>query len=127
NTMGQSAWSLFGKEENEMNSNGLNRRRFLGASAAAAVAPYIRISRAAGSLAVGFWDHWVPGANDALAKLCNEWAAKEQVDLKIDFITSQGNKLLLTITSKEQSNPRHDILSVPMWQPAGQAVNLEPV
>ena len=78
-----------------MNSNSFNRRRFLGASAAVAVAPYIRTSHAAGSLAVGFWDHWVPGANDALAKLCNEWAAREKVDLKIDFITSQGNKLLL--------------------------------
>ena len=75
------------------------RRRFLGAAAKAtaviAAAPYIRTSHAAGKLSVGFWDHWVPGANEALAELCNEWAAKEKVDLKIDFITSQGRKLLL--------------------------------
>jgi ABC-type glycerol-3-phosphate transport system substrate-binding protein len=71
----------------------------------------VRTSHAAGSLAVGFWDHWVPGANDTLTKLCNEWAAKEKVDLKIDYITSQGNKLLLTVTSEAQakSGPRHSV------------------
>ena len=104
-----------------------NRRRFLGASAAVAVAPYVRTSRAAGSLAVGFWDHWVPGANEALAKLCNEWAAKEKVDLKVDFITSQGNKLLLTITSEAQSKSGHDILALATWFVTAQAKNLEPV
>jgi len=36
---------------------GLDRRRFLTASAAALAAPYVRTSHAAGSLAVGFWDH----------------------------------------------------------------------
>ena len=110
-----------------MGSNKFNRRRFLGASAAAAVAPYIRTSRAAGSLAVGFWDHWVPGANDALTKLCNEWAAKEKVDLKVDFITSQGNKLLLTITSEAQAKSGHDILAFATWYVTAQARNLEPV
>ena len=110
-----------------MTSSAFDRRRFLAASAAAAVAPYVRTSHAAGSLAVGFWDHWVPGANDALTKLCNEWAAKEKVDLKIDFITSQGNKLLLTITSEAQAKSGHDILSFPTWYAAAQAKNLEPV
>jgi ABC-type glycerol-3-phosphate transport system substrate-binding protein len=110
-----------------MRSNRFNRRRFLGASAAAAVAPYIRTSHAAGSLAVGFWDHWVPGANDALAKVCNEWAAREKVDLKIDFIASQGNKLLLTIAAEAQAKAGHDVLSFYTWLAAGQATNLEPV
>jgi ABC-type glycerol-3-phosphate transport system substrate-binding protein len=110
-----------------MTTSKFDRRRFLAASGAAVIAPYVRTSHAAGSLAVGFWDHWVPGANEALAKLCNEWAAKEKVDLKIDFITSQGNKLLLTITSEAQAKSGHDILSMPIWYGAGQAANLEPV
>jgi ABC-type glycerol-3-phosphate transport system substrate-binding protein len=104
-----------------------DRRRFLSASAAALAAPYVRTSHAAGSLAVGFWDHWVPGANDTLTKLCNEWAAKEKVDLKIDYITSQGNKLLLTITAEAQTKSGHDILSLPIWYGPGQAASLEPV
>ena len=104
-----------------------DRRRFLSTSAAAVAAPYVRTSHAAGSLAVGFWDHWVPGANDTLTKLANEWAAKEKVDLKIDYITSQGNKLLLTITAEAQAKAGHDILSMPIWLGVGQSTNLEPV
>ncbi len=104
-----------------------DRRRFLSASAAALAAPYVRTSHAAGSLAVGFWDHWVPGANDTLTKLCNEWAAKEKVDLKIDYITSQGNKLLLTVASEGQAKSGHDILSLPIWYGPGQMASLEPV
>ena len=109
----------------------MDRRRFLGttakATAAIVAAPYIRTSHAAGKLSVGFWDHWVPGANEVLAQLCNEWAAKEKVDLKIDFITSQGRKLLLTITSQGMAKSGHDMLPFPIWQVAGQQRNLEPV
>ena len=104
-----------------------DRRRFLSASAAALAAPYVRTSHAAGSLSVGFWDHWVPRANDGLTKLCNEWAAKEKVDLKIDYITSQGNKLLLTITAEAQAKAGHDVISVYSWYAAGHGPLLEPV
>jgi hypothetical protein len=34
--------------------------------------PYVRGAHAAGKLSVGFWDHWVPGANTASQKLCEE-------------------------------------------------------
>jgi ABC-type glycerol-3-phosphate transport system substrate-binding protein len=104
-----------------------DRRRFLSASAAALAAPYVHTSRAAGTLTVGFWDHWVPGANEGLTKLCNDWAAKEKVDLKIDYITSQGNKLLLTISSEAQARSGHDMLSWGSWSGVAQAASLEPV
>lgn len=110
-----------------MDSSSFNRRRFLVAGAAAAIAPYVHTSRAAGSLTAGFWDHWVPGANEVLGRLCNEWAAKEKVDLKIDFITSQGNKLLLTTTAEAQAKTGHDILSMATSQTPAQEANLEPV
>jgi ABC-type glycerol-3-phosphate transport system substrate-binding protein len=110
-----------------MTTHGINRRRFLATAAATVAAPYVRTSHAAGSLSVGFWDHWVPGANDVLAKLCREWAAKEKVDLKIDFITSLGSKLLLTITSEAQTKSGHDVLSFGQWLAAGVADVLEPV
>src|SRR3954471_16651840 len=105
----------------------IDRRRFLSASAAAMAAPYVRTSHAAGSLAVGFWDHWVPGANDVLTKLCNEWAAKEKVDLKIDYIPSQGQKNLLTIAAESQARSGHDILAMPNWWAIDKAKQLEPV
>ena len=108
-----------------------NRRRFLkttaAASATAVFAPYIRTSHAAGTLSVGFWDHWVPGANDTLTKLCNEWAAKEKVDIKIDYITSQGQKNVLTIVAESQAKSGHDILQFPAWNTSDQANNLVPV
>ena len=114
-----------------MSSSNFDRRRFLSAtaavSAAAVTAPYIRTSHAAGKLSVGFWDHWVPGANAVLTKLCNDWAAKERVDLKIDYITSQGNKLLLTAASEAQAKSGHDVLALATWYATAQAKNLEPV
>ena len=48
------------------------------ASAAVITAPYVRGAYAAGNLSLGCWDHWVPGANKALTKLCNEWGDEEQ-------------------------------------------------
>src|SRR5581483_3971726 len=110
-----------------MLTENVRRRRFLQASAAVALAPYIRTSRAAGSLSVAFWDHWVPGANEVLARLCKEWAAKEKVDVKIDFITSLGNKLVLTVTAEAQAKSGHDLISMGTWNAANQAANLEPV
>jgi ABC-type glycerol-3-phosphate transport system substrate-binding protein len=107
------------------------RRRFLKTTAAAstvgALAPFVHTARAAGSLSVGFWDHWVPAANDALTKLCNEWAAKEKVDIKIDYIPSQGQKNLLTIAAESQAKSGHDILAMPNWWAADKANMLEPV
>jgi ABC-type glycerol-3-phosphate transport system substrate-binding protein len=62
--------------------------------------PFVRGAYAAGKLSVGFWDHWVPGANVPLEKLCHEWADKEKVDIKVDFITSNGDKDLLTAAAE---------------------------
>jgi len=110
----------------------LTRRSVLKTAAVAGTAlslplPFIRGARAAGQLACGFWDHWVPGANDTLTKLCNQWGSKENVDVKIDYITSQGDKNLLTIASEAQARSGHDILAFPTWYASAQAENLEPV
>ena len=113
-----------------MASKPFDRRRFIKTSAAASAAlafPYIRTSRAAGSLSLGFWDHWVPGANDTLTKLCMDWGAKEKVDVKIDYITSQGNKIMLTATAESQARSGHDILQFLAWYPLSLANSLEPV
>src|SRR5258708_10393070 len=116
------------KGETSMNTTRFTRRRFLQtASIAVGVAPYVRTSHAAGKVEVGFCDHWVPNANDALTKLCNEWAAREKVDLKIDYIPSQGSKNLLTIAAEAQAKTGHDLLAFPTWQPADKASMLEPL
>ena len=90
-------------------------------------APFVRTAHAAGKLSIGFWDHWVPGANKASEALVEEWAAKEKVEVQIDYITSQGYKNLLTIAAESQAKSGHDILAMPTWWPQDQANDLEPV
>ena len=109
----------------------LTRRRFVAATAAASAAaisaPFVRTAGAAGKLSIGFWDHWVPGANDATKTLVEQWAAKESVDVQMDFITSQGNKLLITVAAEAQAKSGHDILALSTWLPSQHASILEPV
>jgi ABC-type glycerol-3-phosphate transport system substrate-binding protein len=106
----------------------MTRRRVLGTTAAAAAAitlPHVRGAHAAGKLNVAFWDHWVPGANDVMKKLCQDWADKEKVDLKIDFVTSQGDKLMLTAAAEAQARSGHDMITLPLWYAPAQTANLE--
>ena len=113
-----------------MKSLTLSRRRFLATTAASTAAlamPHVSHSQAAGKLSIGFWDHWVPGANSATKSLTEEWGAKNKVEVSIDYIPSQGNKNLITIAAESQARSGHDILAMPTWQPADQARNLEPV
>jgi ABC-type glycerol-3-phosphate transport system substrate-binding protein len=90
-------------------------------------APYVRGAYAAGKLSIGFWDHWVPGANKASTDIVNAWAEKEKVEVQIDYIPSQGNKLLLTIAAEAQARSGHDILAMSTWWPHAQAELLEPM
>jgi ABC-type glycerol-3-phosphate transport system substrate-binding protein len=113
-----------------MASGKVTRRRFLetgAVSAAMIAAPFVRGAHAAGSLSVGFWDHWVPGGNKATEDVARAWAEKEKVDIKIDFITSQGNKNLLTIAAEAQAKSGHDIFAFPTWYVHEHAGQLEPV
>src|SRR3989442_61912 len=108
----------------------LSRRRFLtttAASTAVLAMPHVRGAHAAGRLAIGFWDHWVPGANNASKTLCKEWGEKNKVEISIDYITSQGNKNLLTIAAESQARSGHDIFAFPSWLPSDHANRLEPV
>jgi extracellular solute-binding protein len=96
-------------------------------SIAAMAAPYVKDSYAAGSLTLGVWDHWVPGANNAFAALCNEWATKNNVEVRIDFITSQGEKDKLTAAAEAQAGTGHDIMSHRDWNIRIHAELLEPL
>ena len=97
------------------------------ASTIALAVPFVRGANAAGKLSCGFWDHWVPSANEPMRKICQDWADKNHVDLSIDFITSNGDKILLTIAAEAQAKSGHDVLSIPTWYAAGQADNLVPM
>jgi ABC-type glycerol-3-phosphate transport system substrate-binding protein len=106
------------------------RRQFLkSAGAAAGVAafglPYVKTAYSAGSLAVGLWDHWVPGANDVSRAVITEWGKKNNVDVTIDYITSIGQKQELTIAAESRAKTGHDVMDLPTWQTALYAESFE--
>jgi ABC-type glycerol-3-phosphate transport system substrate-binding protein len=102
-----------------MNRSGITRRAVVRnaalGTAAVLAAPYVRDAYAAGRLTLGCWDHWVPGANDTLTKLCKGWGEKNKVDVQIDYITSQGEKDKLTAAAEAQAGTGHDIMSHRDW------------
>jgi len=110
-------------------SNHVSRRRVVAAGAALGLVatPFVRGAHAAGKLSVGFWDHWVPNANDATSTLIKEWAEKEKVDVTLDFITTQANKLLLTGAAESQAKSGHDILALTGFLPARYSEQMVPV
>jgi ABC-type glycerol-3-phosphate transport system substrate-binding protein len=107
----------------------VSRRRALQIGAAAAALPlvHIRTGRAAGKMSIGFWDHWVPGGNDAMKKQVDAWAAKNQVDVTADFITSTGSKLQLTGVAEAQAKAGHDALAFFNWDVYNVSDALEPM
>ena len=99
------------------NAGRLTRRKALkiGATAAALPLVHIRTAAAAGKLSVGFWDHWVPKGNEVMQKQVAAWADKNKVEVQSDFITTQGNKLLLTAAAESQAKTGHDVLTFLQW------------
>ena len=113
-----------------MKGSKVTRRRFLSTTAAAATAtvamPYMRTSYSAGKLTMGLWDHWVPGANDTMSAIVKEWSEKNHVDVTIDYITSVGDKDLLTASAEAQAKTGHDIMQHRAWQITVHRAVLEP-
>jgi ABC-type glycerol-3-phosphate transport system substrate-binding protein len=76
---------------------------------------HVQTAGAAGKLTMGIWDHWVPAANPVLKGIVDEWAAKNKVDITIDFIPSAGNKIVLTQAAEAQARSGHDVLAFDQW------------
>ena len=112
--------------ESRLSRRTVLRAAALGASSAIA-APFVHDSYAAGTLTLGTVDHWVPGANNALTALCNEWSAKNNVEVKIDYITSMGEKDKLTAAAEAQAGTGHDIIFHRDWMIRTYAQALEPL
>jgi ABC-type glycerol-3-phosphate transport system substrate-binding protein len=99
----------------------------LGAAVAALPMVHVRTAGAAGKVSIGFWDHWVPAGNDAMKKQVAAWSDKTKVDVQADFITSNGNKLLLTEAAEAQAKTGHDVIAFYSWAVLNHADNLEPI
>jgi ABC-type glycerol-3-phosphate transport system substrate-binding protein len=111
------------------NSWNISRRGTVKLAAAAVALPlvHIRTAGAAGRLNIGFWDHWVPGANDIMQKQVDAWAAKNKVEVTADFITSSGGKLQMTPAAETQAKAGHDVMTFVTWDVQNYAEYLDPV
>jgi ABC-type glycerol-3-phosphate transport system substrate-binding protein len=109
----------------------ITRRRALKVAAGAAGAGlplvHVQSAAAAGKLTMGIWDHWVPMANPVLKGLVDEWAAKNKVEVTIDFIASAGNKIILTQAAEAQARSGHDLLAFDQWASHQYAEKLVPM
>ncbi len=113
----------------KINSGATTRRRALKLAAASAALPlvHIRTGRAAGKVSIAFWDHWVPAGNAAMQRQVDAWGAKNQVEVQVDFITSNGSKNILTIAAEAQAKTGHDVQAFPSWEVHNNADLLEPI
>jgi ABC-type glycerol-3-phosphate transport system substrate-binding protein len=110
-------------------THSFTRRQALKAGAAAAALPlvHVRTGHAAGKVSVAFWDHWVPAGNDIMKKQCAAWGQKNNVEVQADFVTSMGNKNILTIAAEAQAKAGHDIQQLPNWEVPNHADQLVPM
>ena len=107
----------------------ISRRRALKVGAAAAALPlvHIRTAGAAGKLSLGLWDHWVPSGSPAMKKLIDAWAAKNKVEVEVDFLTSMGSKINITMAAEAQAKTGHDVYAFDQWTVQQYADSLDPV
>jgi ABC-type glycerol-3-phosphate transport system substrate-binding protein len=99
----------------------------LGAAASALPLVHIRTAGAAGKVAIGFWDHWVPGGNEVMQKQVDAWAGKNKVEVTADFITGNGNKLMMTGVAEAQAKTGHDVYTFYNWDVYNSHEALAPV
>ncbi len=109
------------------NTRRVTRRHALTLAATALPLVHIRTAGAAGKLNIGFWDHWVPGANEVMQKQVDAWANKNKVDAQVDFITSTGKKIQLTAAAESQAGTGHDFIQLYNWDIGNYSDKLEPV
>ncbi len=109
----------------------VTRRQFLTtaalATAAVTVGPYVKTSHSAGKLSVFLWDHWVPGANDVSRTILMDWGKANGVEVTADYITSVGDKNLVTLAAESRAKAGHDLVDLPTVETAKYMDTLEPV
>lgn len=114
---------------NILSPRAATRRKVLKYGALASALPWvhIRTAGAAGVLTMWTWDHWVPACNVELRRQIAVWADKNKVEVKLDFITSQGNQTLLTLNAQALARTGHDVIHGANFQLLDQAEKLEPM
>ena len=108
---------------------GLTRRQVLSVGATAAAIPLVNIrpASAATKISIGFFDHLVPAGNEVMRQQVQAWAKQANVEVQADFITTSGNRLVMTAAAEAQSSAGHDVLAFSQWDVQNHADKLEPM
>lgn len=110
---------------------GISRRDALKLAAVGSALPlvHVRTAHAAGSLKLGFWDHWVPAANPVMQKMVQEWGEKNKVQVSLDLLSSGAvdSKLPLTQAAEALAGTGHDVLAFNTWDVQHYHQHLTPV
>jgi len=112
-----------------MSRNIVSRRKALQLGAAASALPlvHIRTAHAAGTVSIALWDHWVQEGNAVMRQQIADFAKKNNVEVKADFIGSANGQILLTENAEAQAKAGHDIYSLSVWEVHNHIDDLEPV
>jgi hypothetical protein len=99
------------------------------ATGAALAAPYVKSAHSAGKVSVALWDHWVPGANEMMRQVIEDWGAANDVQVAIDFLESgtAENPLAQTIAAEARDQSGHDLVWLWDWEATRYRDALEPV
>ena len=114
---------------NILSPHAATRRKLLKFGAAASVLPWVHIrsAGASGQLTMFTWDHWVPANNVELQRQIALFSSKTKIEVKLDFVTSQGNQTLLTLNAQALGKTGHDVIWGSNFTMLDQAHLLEPM
>jgi ABC-type glycerol-3-phosphate transport system substrate-binding protein len=90
------------------------RRQILKTAAAGSLPlVHMRTAGAAGRLRIGFIGSLVPGADEAMARLVERWAAQSKVEVQADFFSPTTSQTVMTWAAEAQARTGHDVLQGP--------------
>ena len=64
------------------------------------------------TLNIGLWNHWIPGAADVHTAIIKDWAAKNNVEVKIDLIGPQVRDIRTIASAESRAGTGHDIMAL---------------
>src|ERR1700722_1589930 len=121
-------WAVEGNDVMRSNVRVTRRNALkLGAATTALPLVHIRTAGAAGKVKFALWDHWVPAGDEAMRKIVAAWGEKNKVEVELDFLTSVGNKIQITMAAEAQARTGHDIYAFDMWTVHQYADKLDPM
>jgi ABC-type glycerol-3-phosphate transport system substrate-binding protein len=64
------------------------------------------------SLNIALWNHWIPGAADVHTAIVNDWATKNNVEVKVDLVGPQVRDIRTIAAAESRARTGHDIIAL---------------